>query len=140
MTDGGHIGDGVGHGVEAASRDRWCDFRLRGGVRALNDAPEAESQSAHEGFCLHCSDAGRTNGRTGRTEPGYINPPVFPVRTDLIVVVSAFIKVLLFAYLSLIHHTMGRKLTVASDQGADMLDHLAAANPVSLCVPMAREE
>uniref|UniRef100_A0A5K3F4G9 Amidase domain-containing protein n=1 Tax=Mesocestoides corti TaxID=53468 RepID=A0A5K3F4G9_MESCO len=29
---------------------------------------------------------------------------------------------------------------VASDQGADMLDHLAAANPVSLCVPMACEE
>uniref|UniRef100_A0A5K3FU84 AAI domain-containing protein n=1 Tax=Mesocestoides corti TaxID=53468 RepID=A0A5K3FU84_MESCO len=29
---------------------------------------------------------------------------------------------------------------VASDQGADILDHLAAANPVSLCVPMACEE
>uniref|UniRef100_A0A5K3EWM5 Secreted protein n=1 Tax=Mesocestoides corti TaxID=53468 RepID=A0A5K3EWM5_MESCO len=30
--------------------------------------------------------------------------------------------------------------TVASDQGADILDHLAAANPVSLCVPLACEE
>uniref|UniRef100_A0A5K3FWA2 AcnX domain-containing protein n=1 Tax=Mesocestoides corti TaxID=53468 RepID=A0A5K3FWA2_MESCO len=30
--------------------------------------------------------------------------------------------------------------TVASDQGADILDDLAAANPVSLCVPMACEK
>uniref|UniRef100_A0A5K3EHG6 Uncharacterized protein n=1 Tax=Mesocestoides corti TaxID=53468 RepID=A0A5K3EHG6_MESCO len=29
---------------------------------------------------------------------------------------------------------------MASDQGADILDHLATANPVSLCVPMACEE
>uniref|UniRef100_A0A5K3FVP2 Uncharacterized protein n=1 Tax=Mesocestoides corti TaxID=53468 RepID=A0A5K3FVP2_MESCO len=29
---------------------------------------------------------------------------------------------------------------VASDQGADILDHLTAANPVSVCVPMACEE
>uniref|UniRef100_A0A5K3G1Z6 ADF-H domain-containing protein n=1 Tax=Mesocestoides corti TaxID=53468 RepID=A0A5K3G1Z6_MESCO len=29
---------------------------------------------------------------------------------------------------------------VAADQGADILDHLAAANPVSLCVPVACEE
>uniref|UniRef100_A0A5K3G4C8 Uncharacterized protein n=1 Tax=Mesocestoides corti TaxID=53468 RepID=A0A5K3G4C8_MESCO len=48
MTGGSHIGDGVGHGAEATLRDLWCDFRLRGGVRTLNDAPEAESQSAHE--------------------------------------------------------------------------------------------
>uniref|UniRef100_A0A5K3G5Y3 Transposase n=1 Tax=Mesocestoides corti TaxID=53468 RepID=A0A5K3G5Y3_MESCO len=27
--------------------------------------------------------------------------------------------------------------TVATDQSADMLDHLASANPVSLCDPMA---
>ncbi|VDD84193.1 unnamed protein product [Mesocestoides corti] len=48
MTGGSHIGDGGERGAEATSRDRWCDSRLRGGVRALNDAPEAESQSAHE--------------------------------------------------------------------------------------------
>ncbi|VDD84192.1 unnamed protein product [Mesocestoides corti] len=30
--------------------------------------------------------------------------------------------------------------TVASDKGADMLDHLAAVNPVSLCVSMACED
>uniref|UniRef100_A0A5K3G2N6 Uncharacterized protein n=1 Tax=Mesocestoides corti TaxID=53468 RepID=A0A5K3G2N6_MESCO len=32
---------------------------------------------------------------------------------------------------------MGPKPTVASDQGADMLDNLASVNPVSLCDPMA---
>uniref|UniRef100_A0A5K3ELN8 Uncharacterized protein n=1 Tax=Mesocestoides corti TaxID=53468 RepID=A0A5K3ELN8_MESCO len=40
LTDGSHIGDGSQHGAEATSRDRWCDFRLRGGVRVLNDAHE----------------------------------------------------------------------------------------------------
>uniref|UniRef100_A0A5K3FN95 Transposase n=1 Tax=Mesocestoides corti TaxID=53468 RepID=A0A5K3FN95_MESCO len=29
---------------------------------------------------------------------------------------------------------------MASDLGADILDHLAAANPAPLCVPMACEE
>ncbi|VDD77716.1 unnamed protein product [Mesocestoides corti] len=48
MTDGSHIGDGSQHDLEATPRDRWCDFRLRGGVRAWNDAPGAESESARE--------------------------------------------------------------------------------------------
>ncbi|VDD75567.1 unnamed protein product [Mesocestoides corti] len=65
MTDGGHIGDGVEHGVEAASRDRWCDFRLRGGVRALNDAPGAESQSAHD---FSVSIVATRNGPTGEQD------------------------------------------------------------------------
>uniref|UniRef100_A0A5K3G2A7 Uncharacterized protein n=1 Tax=Mesocestoides corti TaxID=53468 RepID=A0A5K3G2A7_MESCO len=30
--------------------------------------------------------------------------------------------------------------TVATSEGADILDHLASANPVSLCVPMTCEE
>uniref|UniRef100_A0A5K3G400 Transposase n=1 Tax=Mesocestoides corti TaxID=53468 RepID=A0A5K3G400_MESCO len=32
---------------------------------------------------------------------------------------------------------MGPEPTVGSDWGADMLDHLASANPVFLCDPMA---
>ncbi|VDD75878.1 unnamed protein product [Mesocestoides corti] len=62
MTDGSHIGDGSEHGVETTSRNRWCDFRLRGGVRALNDAPEAKSQSAHEFFVFIVATR---NGPTG---------------------------------------------------------------------------
>uniref|UniRef100_A0A5K3FF67 Transposase n=1 Tax=Mesocestoides corti TaxID=53468 RepID=A0A5K3FF67_MESCO len=65
MTDGSHIGDGSQHGVEATSRDRWCDFRMRLGVRALNDAPVAESQSAHE---FPVSIVATRNGPTGEQE------------------------------------------------------------------------
>ncbi|VDD81894.1 unnamed protein product [Mesocestoides corti] len=65
MTGGSHIGDGSEHGVEATSRDRWCDFRVRGGVRASNDAPKAESESAHE---FSVSIVATRNGPTGEQE------------------------------------------------------------------------
>ncbi|VDD82710.1 unnamed protein product [Mesocestoides corti] len=65
MTVGSHIGEGSQHGAEATSRDRGCDFRLRGGVRAWNDAPGAESQSAHE---FSVSIVATRNGPTGEQE------------------------------------------------------------------------
>uniref|UniRef100_A0A5K3EVQ0 Cadherin domain-containing protein n=1 Tax=Mesocestoides corti TaxID=53468 RepID=A0A5K3EVQ0_MESCO len=64
-TGGSHIGDGSEHGVEVTSRDRWCDFRLRGGVRALNDAPGDGSQSAHD---FSVSIVATRNGSTGEQE------------------------------------------------------------------------
>uniref|UniRef100_A0A5K3F0Z0 Protein Wnt n=1 Tax=Mesocestoides corti TaxID=53468 RepID=A0A5K3F0Z0_MESCO len=65
LTKGSHIGDGSQHGAEATSRDRWGDFRLLGGMRALNDAPGTESQSAHE---FSVSIVATRNGPTGEQE------------------------------------------------------------------------
>ncbi|VDD76700.1 unnamed protein product [Mesocestoides corti] len=53
------------HGLVARSRDRWRDFQLRGVTPSLNDAPGAESQSAHE---FSVSTPAPWNGHTGEQD------------------------------------------------------------------------